>query len=59
MFGLIKYMYYKFIIAFDQMITLIITLIVRTTKSVSKELFILLNLFTSLSLNIETVIYVG
>lgn len=58
MFGLIKYMYYKFLIAFDQMITLI-TLIVRTTKSVSKELLILLNLFTSLLLNIETVIHVG
>lgn len=58
MFGLIKYMYYKLIIAFDQMITLI-TLIVRTTKSVSKELLILLNLYTSLLLNIETVIYVG
>lgn len=58
MFGLIKYMYYKFIIAFDQMITLI-TLIVRTTKSVSKELLILLNLYTSLLLNIETVIHVG
>lgn len=57
MFGLIKYMYYKFIIAFDQMITLI-TLIVRTTKSVSKELLILLNLYTSLLLNIETVIHV-
>lgn len=57
MFGLIKYMYYKFLIAFDQMITLI-TLIVRTTKSVSKELLILLNLYTSLLLNIETVIYV-
>lgn len=58
MFGLIKYMYYKFIIAFDQMITLI-TLIIRTTKSVSKELLILLNLYTSLLLNIETVIHVG
>lgn len=58
MFGLIKYMYYKFLIAFDQMITLI-TLIVRTTKSVSKELLILLNLYTSHLLNIETVIYVG
>lgn len=58
MFGLIKYMYYKFLIAFDQMITLI-TLIVRTTKSVSKELLILLNLYTSLLLNIETVIHVG
>lgn len=58
MFGLIKYMYYKFIIAFDQMITLI-TLIVRTTKSVSKELLILLNLYTALLLNIETVIHVG
>lgn len=58
MFGLIKYMYYKFLIAFDQMIKLI-TLIVRTTKSVSKELLILLNLYTSLLLNIETVIYVG
>lgn len=58
MFGLIKYMYYKFIIAFDQMITLI-TLIVRTTKSVSKELLILLNLYTSLLLNIETIIHVG
>lgn len=58
MFGLIKYMYYKFLIASDQMITLI-TLIVRTTKSVSKELLILLNLYTSLLLNIETVIHVG
>lgn len=58
MFGLIKNMYYKFLIAFDQMITLI-TLIVRTPKSVSKELLILLNLYTSLLLNIETVIYVG
>lgn len=58
MFGLIKNMYYKFLIAFDQMITLI-TLIVRTTKSVSKELLILLNLYTSLLLNIETVIHVG
>lgn len=58
MFGLIKNMYYKFLIAFDQMITLI-TLIVRTPKSVSKELLILLNLYTSLLLNIETVIHVG
>lgn len=58
MFGLIKYMYYKFLIAFDQMITLI-TLIVRTTKYVSKELLILHNLYTPLLLNIETVIYVG